>query len=55
MSGKVIPFHRQALPLPEDDYDVRISRIIASMEKINRLMAELKAMDQSINWDSSND
>ena len=49
MMGTVIKF-----PLKKSDpFDDKLSRIKASLEKINRLMAELKIQGEKYNVDNS--
>ena len=47
MSGSnIIPFRRVSEPAEVKDSDDRLQRIRASLDKINKLMADLKRLSQ---------
>ena len=41
---KVIPFKRPTPKIEDHTFDARVQRIRSSLDRINRLMAELKKM-----------
>ena len=47
MSGVLIPFHKTAKKAEKEDFNARIEKVKASLEKINRLFAELNAIAET--------
>jgi hypothetical protein len=55
MKGKIIYLHKGPKYNPENECDARMAKIAKSFEKIDRLFAELKAMDPTLEKDKSNE